>query len=125
MEIKIRKGKYNFCIKGNPIPQEMIKILNSMFAPEDFVESETFDWNNVFVSEKSVEYNSKSPNQVLRELRISAKLIQKELAEKLGTNVQYVSNLENGIKPIGRKMAIKLGDIFSVDSCNFFRGLAK
>ena len=120
MEIRIQKGKYNFCVKGNPIPQEMIKILNSMFAPEDFVESETFDWNNMIVSEKCAEYNSQSPNQVLRELRISAKLTQKELAEKLGSNVQYISNLENGIKPIGRKMAIKLGDIFSIDPSKFF-----
>ena len=120
MEIRIQKGKYNFCVKGNPIPKEMIQILNSMFEPEDFIELDSWDWNNVAVSEKSIEYNSKSPNQVLREARVGAKLTQKELAEKLGTNVQYISNLENGIKPIGRKMAIKLGGVFSIDPSTFF-----
>jgi hypothetical protein len=37
-----------------------------------------------------------------------------------GNLVQYVSNLENGIKPIGRKMALKFADIFSVEPSKFF-----
>lgn len=121
MEIRVRKGKYNFCVKGNPIPPEMITILNSMFEPDDFVDLEGWDWNNAIVSEQKNEYKAISSNQRLREVRLSARMTQQQLAEKLGTNAQYISNLENGIKPIGRKMAIKLGVLFSIDPSEFLK----
>lgn len=119
MEIRVKKGKYNFTVKGDPIPKEMFSILNSMFSAGDFVFLDCWDCNNDFVSEQKIKYRAILPGQRIREARKSARMTQKELAKKLDTNEQYVSNLENGSKSIGRKMAIKLGDIFKIEPSEF------
>lgn len=45
---------------------------------------------------------------------------QKVLAEKLGVSVQNVSEMERGVRPVSRKMAGKLGEVFGMDPAAFF-----
>lgn len=52
---------------------------------------------------------------LIRGGRHKAGLTQKELAEKMGVLPHHISEMEHGKRPIGKKMAQKLGKIFRVD----------
>jgi DNA-binding XRE family transcriptional regulator len=59
-----------------------------------------------------------TPGKSLRIYRQNAKLTQDELGKRLGgLPKQFISNMENGIRPISKNMALKLASIFktSVD----------
>ena len=45
-----------------------------------------------------------TPGKNMRLFRRNLKMTQSELAEKLGTTKQAVSNMENGIRPISKKL---------------------
>ena len=45
---------------------------------------------------------------------------QKQLAEKLGVSVQNVSEIERTVRPVSRKMAVKLGKVFKTDPSAYF-----
>ena len=62
---------------------------------------------------------SDSPGRNMRMFRRFAKMSQPQLAEKLGTTKQAVSNMENGIRMISKKTAKDLARIFSVSVSNF------
>lgn len=47
--------------------------------------------------------------------RHKAGLTQKELAQEIGVLPHHISEMEHGKRPIGKKMAQKLGKIFNVD----------
>ncbi len=52
----------------------------------------------------------------LRELRIKARLTQRELAEKVGVDFSYLSKLENGVlPPPSEKVILKLAEILHTD----------
>lgn len=71
----------------------------------------------LFAGKKIVNYwfkeaeASDTPGRNMRMFRRFAKLTQPQLAEKLGTTKQVVSNMENGIRPISKKMAKELARI--------------
>ena len=54
-----------------------------------------------------------------RMFRRFAKLTQPQLADRLGTSKQAISNMENGIRPISKKTAKELANIFKVSVSNF------
>lgn len=60
-----------------------------------------------------------TPGKNMRLFRRNLKMTQSELAEKLGTTKQAVSNMENGIRPISKKTAKELAAIFKVSVSNF------
>ncbi len=45
---------------------------------------------------------------------------QKTLAGKLGVSVQNVSEMERGVRPVSRKMASRLGEVFGMAPSDFF-----
>ncbi|MFZ0566083.1 MAG: helix-turn-helix transcriptional regulator [Chlamydiales bacterium] len=51
--------------------------------------------------------------------RHKAGLTQKELAKKIGVLPHHISEMEHGKRPIGKKMAQKLGRVFNVDYRTF------
>ena len=53
-----------------------------------------------------------TPGRALRGLRVREDMTQKEFAEKLGISQRRVSELENGIRPISAKMALKIEEVF-------------
>ncbi len=60
-----------------------------------------------------------TPGGNLRFYRRLAHMNQTELGSKLGISKQFVSNMENGSKPISRNMALKLGALFDVPAGRF------
>ena len=60
-----------------------------------------------------------TPGKNMRLFRRNLKMTQSELAEKLGTTKQAVSNMENGLRPISKKTAKELAAIFKVSVSNF------
>jgi DNA-binding XRE family transcriptional regulator len=61
-----------------------------------------------------------TPGKRLRIYRQNLKLTQAALGKQLGgIPKQFVSNMENDIRPISKKMALKLADIFEVSVAKF------
>ena len=46
---------------------------------------------------------------------------QKVLARKLGISVQNLSEIERDVRPVSRKMAAKLAEVFDTDPAAYFR----
>ena len=46
---------------------------------------------------------------------------QKVLAQKLGISVQNLSEIERDVRPVSRKMAAKLAEVFDTDPAAYFR----
>jgi ribosome-binding protein aMBF1 (putative translation factor) len=55
------------------------------------------------------------PGASLTGARLKEGLTQKQLAEKLGVNQGYVSDMERGKRSIGKGMAKRLGDILDIN----------
>ncbi len=61
-----------------------------------------------------------TPGKRLRSYRQNLKLTQAALGKELGgIPKQFVSNMENDIRPISKKMALKLAGIFEVSVAKF------
>jgi len=50
----------------------------------------------------------------IKELRLIKNITQKELAEKVGTRENYISDIENGKRKAGEKMLTKIADVFGM-----------
>lgn len=51
----------------------------------------------------------------LKESRIKLNLNQQQLADKLGMTKQYLSNIENGLKPLSKEKIVMLFDFFNIN----------
>ena len=60
-----------------------------------------------------------TPGKNLRIYRQNAKMTQEQLGKRIALPKQYVSNMENDIRPISKNMAIKLAGIFKVSVARF------
>ena len=79
---------------------------------------------NVLDLQKSLDFYKKAmaeatPGKNLRFFREMTDMTQVQLAEKLGTTKQAVSNMEHDIRPISKKTAKELSRIFRVSADNF------
>ena len=63
--------------------------------------------------------SKKTPGIALRGVRLRMDLTQKEMAEKIGVNQGDLSKMEKGERPIGRKLAIRIGKALSIDYRRF------
>jgi len=59
------------------------------------------------------------PGKNLRFYRKLTGMTQPELARKLGTSKQFISDMENGRKPISKKTAKELAAVFDVSVARF------
>ncbi len=75
--------------------------------PEDFI-----PWREV-EKEEIAKYTE--IGLMIRGGRYKAGLTQKELAELISVHPHHISEMEHGKRPIGKKMAYRLADIFDVD----------
>jgi len=61
-----------------------------------------------------------TPGKRLRIYRQNLRMTQSALGKQLGgIPRQFVSNMENGIRPISKKMALKLSELFGVSVAKF------
>jgi addiction module HigA family antidote len=56
---------------------------------------------------------------MLRGNRHQMELTQKELADALEVSQNHISEMENGKRPIGKQMALRLGRFFKTDYRKF------
>ncbi len=74
------------------------------------VEENSLPWRDAFK-----EFKSNEAGSCLAGGRHKEGLTQKELAEMTGIAQRYISEMENGKRPIGKKAALLLGDILNID----------
>ena len=79
-------------------------------------EEKSIPWRDVFKNE--IERFTES-GMALRGARHKAGLTQKQLAEEIGVKTHHISEMEHGKRPIGKKMAQRLSNIFKVDYRTF------
>ncbi|MGI0517241.1 helix-turn-helix transcriptional regulator [Treponema denticola] len=109
----------SFTVSGD-IPENILSILKTYYKKHliledeknEYVEASTMDWY------KEAE-KRQTPAKTLRFYRTLNKLTQVQLAEKLGVTKQFISNMETGQKPISRKTAYLLSEIFGIDAGRF------
>jgi transcriptional regulator with XRE-family HTH domain len=56
--------------------------------------------------------------KILKIIRVNREIPQKELARLLGVNQSYIAQLENGQKPITRKLDSKLKEVLNLTEEN-------
>jgi DNA-binding XRE family transcriptional regulator len=102
-------------ISGKKIPEHLLLYLRSAFkgirislASKNGVaddEADVFgsDWFKKLKSESS-------PAENLREMREWLGISAAELSRRTGISPQHISGMENGTRPIGKKLAIKISN---------------
>jgi len=60
-----------------------------------------------------------TPGESLRALRTMREMKQTELAKKIGITSRQISDMEKGRAPIGKKMAMRLGEALNMDYKHF------
>lgn len=58
---------------------------------------------------------ARRPGVVLRGFRLRDNLTQAKLAQKMGCPQPWISQMESGVRPMGKKMAARLGKVFRAD----------
>ena len=117
----VKKPHTEFMIQGQ-IPEKYIRMLKNDFGSdlvieeddgeEDFTDVTRTDWYKKMKKEET-------PGEILRFYRKLNGFTQPELAEKLGITKQRISNMEHNLKPISRRMAYRLADLFGIRAGRF------
>ena len=116
--VAVRQPPREFSITGI-IPEKLISGLRKEYGDEnvrvdrdDMVNAMEMDWFKELESEDT-------PGKNLRFYRKLVGMTQTELAKKLGTSKQFISDMENDRKPISRKTAKELAALFDVSVARF------
>lgn len=83
---------------------------------KDRVKPRSTNWREVF-KEELEKYGE--AGLMLRGSRYKAGLTQRELAEALGMSQNHISEMENGKRPIGKVVALRLAKFFKTDYRKF------
>jgi DNA-binding XRE family transcriptional regulator len=106
-----------FRITGN-VPVFYLDLTRRLFPAiieeSDDVATDINDWE--WYREKSAAI---TPGDALRSLRTMREMKQSELAAKIGVKSRQISDMEYGRAPIGKKMAIKLGEALNMNYKHF------
>ena len=118
MMVHVRKHPIEFSITGT-VPEKLrygrVKEYgadNVRIERDDCVNAMEMEWFKNLEEEDT-------PGKNMRFYRKLAGMTQPILAEKLGTTKQFVSDMENGRKPISKATAKKLAGIFDVSVARF------
>ena len=121
MLVVVNQPRTNFRIMGG-VPKDILDYVEDRYGKEnvcvldddgeELLDPHEQDWFNKAEA-------SDSPGKNMRMFRRFAKLTQPQLADRLGTSKQAISNMENGIRPISKKTAKELARIFKVSVSNF------
>jgi len=118
----LENGKMGeFRITGN-VPVFYIDLTRRLFPKmkeeiatdvnEERINIRDWDWFN----EKAAKI---TPGESLHALRTLREMKQSELAKKIGVNPQQISDMEKGRAPIGKKMAMKIGEALNFNYKHF------
>jgi DNA-binding XRE family transcriptional regulator len=104
------------------IPSKLIEVLRDEYGNRvRLIKEEDDQLVDVFKTDWYRRTASRlTPGKRLRIYRQNLKMTQSDLGKKLGgIPKQFVSNMENGIRPISKKMALKLAELFEVSVAKF------
>jgi DNA-binding XRE family transcriptional regulator len=108
-------------IKGQ-IPKQIMTVLKKQYGDKMKLTKEDDDeLVDVFQTDwyKRVK-KGLTPGKNLKIYRQNLEMTQEQLGAKLGDiPKQFISNMENGIRPISKKTALKLAKIFKVSVAKF------
>ena len=122
------KKPVSFKVEGELIPDFVLGLLEYMFPKcvkvyespkkslpdEDFVSLEDTEWNKKMSEEMT-------SGKAIRADRGLRGWTQKVLAEKLGVSIQNLSAMEHDRRPVSKKMALKLSEVFGVPPESYFK----
>jgi DNA-binding XRE family transcriptional regulator len=124
------KKPVSFKIEGEQIPDFVLGMLKYMFPKcvkiyetppqkrhdmdEESVVLESTDWNKRMSAEMT-------PGKAIRADRGLRGWTQNVLAQKLGISIQNLSAMEHDRRPVSKKMAAKLSQIFDVPPETYFK----
>ena len=106
-------------IEGD-IPSDLLAFVKTQYKYVSVEYDEDDEYEEVTETEwfKNIQKDM-TPQKRLKLLRNRDNLTQAELAAKLCINVQNVSGMERGVRPISITMAKKLGGVFNTSYKNF------
>jgi len=85
-------------------------------SPQAVAEQHSIPWREAF-KEELAEFGEAA--LMLRGSRHKFELTQQELADALDISQNHISEMENGKRPIGKVMALRLGKFFKTDYRKF------
>jgi DNA-binding XRE family transcriptional regulator len=109
----VKKPPIEFTVQGE-IPDKYLKLLKKDFGPalSIFEDGETMPVTEMDWYRETKE--TETPGSTLRFYRTLRHMTQEELAARLGVTKQKISNMEHNTKPISRKTAYQLAEIFQI-----------
>jgi len=108
-------------IKGQ-IPKQIVTVLKQEYGDKmKLTEEDDDELVDVFQTDWYKRVNKGlTPGKNLKIYRQNMHITQEQLGIKLGdVPKQFISNMENGIRPISKKTALKLAKIFKVSVAKF------
>jgi len=108
-------------IKGQ-IPKQIVTVLKQEYGDNmKLTEEDDDELVDVFQTDWYKRVNKGlTPGKNLKIYRQNMHITQEQLGIKLGdVPKQFISNMENGIRPISKKTALKLAKIFKVSVAKF------
>ena len=121
MQAVVKTPRIELQIRGD-IPPKLISVLKEEFGDDLRLQEEQDDKIvNVFETEWYHQIKSSmTPGDNLKIYRDNRGWTQAQLGEKLdGVPRQHISNMERGLRPISRKMAKRLAQVFEVSPSKF------
>jgi DNA-binding XRE family transcriptional regulator len=115
MLVAVKKPPTEIIIQGN-IPEKYIDLIQKDYGAAVAITGED-DNEQVPVTEMEWYREMKAeetPGDTLLFYRKLHKMSQVQLAEQLEVSKQKISNMEHNLKPISRKTAYRLGEIFKI-----------
>jgi DNA-binding XRE family transcriptional regulator len=109
----VKNPPIEFTIQGE-IPEKYLKLLKEDFGPtlsifddEKTISVMEMDWYREMQEKET-------PGDTLRFYRKLHSMTQEELASRIGVTKQKISNMEHNTKPISRKTAYQLSEVFKI-----------
>jgi DNA-binding XRE family transcriptional regulator len=114
----VKKPPIEFTVQGE-IPDKYLKLLKKDFGPalsvfedEEAMSVTEMDWHREMKEKET-------PGDTLRFYRRLHKMTQEDLAARIGATKQKISNMEHNAKPISRKTAYQLSEVFGISPGRF------
>ncbi|MBP5438230.1 MAG: helix-turn-helix transcriptional regulator [Treponema sp.] len=123
MQVVEKAHHINATFRGYGISLIKEAILKA-YPESQIIEEENDDeelelWENTDIA-KEIK-SRKTPGRTLAIYRDRSGMTLVQLAEKIGTKYTNISAMENDRRPIGLRMAKKLGEVLNVDYTKFLR----
>jgi DNA-binding XRE family transcriptional regulator len=114
----VKKPPIEFTVRGE-IPDKYLKLLKKDFGPalSVFEDGETMPATEMGWYKEMKE--KETPGDTLRFYRTLHKMTQEDLAARIGVTKQKISNMEHNAKPISRKTAYHLSEVFKISPGRF------